>query len=196
MSVVPSSRNTVGFSLIELLVVIGISTMLTGLLLLNMRTYTDYAELKGEAYKIAGLAREAQSHAIATKTYGTTLSYQSVGIHIASIPNTTIIFFGEPNPNGKYDAGDVAIASKQLDLLPGYQIIRVCGSNGTDCNTPPTNTATKMSIAYRRPFVSADVFATVGGTDTAYAYVDITIRSPKQNTRHVQLWKTGQVTIQ
>ncbi len=179
-----------GFSLIELLVVIGISVLMTTLLLINMRTGTDHVELEGEAYKIATLAREAQTYAISTKTFGTTLTYPSVGLYFANIPNgTSVLFFGEPkappNPDGKYSTGDQTI--KTFNLMSGYKIISICG-NTTSC---PSGTLNNVSVAYQRPFVSASIMSGA----TKYSYITITLQSPKQNTRQIQLWSTGQVTV-
>ncbi len=177
-----------GFSLIEMLVVIGISVMMTTLLLINMRGSTDHVELEGEAYKIATLAREAQTYAISTKTFGPTLTYQSVGVYFVKGSNA-IVFFGEPktppNPDGKYNAGDQTI--KTLTLLSGYTVSSMC-TNATTCTTSLNN----ASVAYQRPFVSASI---AGNGATGASYLTITIQSPKQNTRQIQFWTTGQVTV-
>lgn len=176
-----------GFSLIELLVVIGISVLMTTLLLINMRTGTDHVELEGEAYKIATLAREAQTYAISTKTFGTTLTYKSVGLYFNNVPNGTMVtFFGERTPDGIYNTGDDDITSKKLTLMSGYKIISICG-NATSCGTTLNN----VSVAYQRPFVSASIMSGA----TKYSYITITLQSPKQNTRQIQLWSTGQVTV-
>lgn len=173
-----------GFSLIEMLVVISISLILMTLFLINMRGATDHVELEGEAYKIATLAREAQTYAISTKTFGETLTYKSVGVYFEKNTNT-ITFFGEVNPNGKYDGSDTILTPKNLTLLSGYTILNICG--GSACI--PLNNA---SVAYLRPFVSASI---IGNGATSYPYITITVRSPKQNTRQIQLWTTGQVTV-
>ncbi len=175
-----------GFSLIEMLVVIGISVMMTTLLLINMRSSTDHVELEGEAYKIATLAREAQTYAISTKTFGETLTYKSVGVYFVKGSNN-VIFFGETDPNGKYDTNDTIISTKNLTLLSGYTISSIC-ANATTCSPSLDN----ASVAYLRPFVSASI---AGNGVTGKSSITITLTSPKQNARQIQLWTTGQVSV-
>lgn len=188
MSAYSSRLHEAGFSLIELLVVIGISVMLTGLMLINMRSYTDYAELEGEVYKIATLAREAQTYAVSTKnTYsGVNKSYPSVGLYIVD-ESSSIILFGEEIPNNTYDLGTDSVI-RTLTLIDGYQIINVCGSiDDVSCSD-----LSPVSATYVRPFISMNI---KGGTPGAYAYIQITVRSQKGNIRKIQLWTTGQVKI-
>jgi Tfp pilus assembly protein FimT len=188
-----SSRlQELGFSLIELLIVISISVMLTGLMLVNMRSYTDYAELEGEAYKIATLAREAQTYAVSTKTSykGVSQNYPSVGIYFSGFPSSNIILFGEKTVNNIYDNTDEVIQT--LTLTNGYTIVGICGSvNGSTCTT---NFTTNTSVTYARPFVAMNIVGTPTGPG-GYAAIIITLESQKLNIRHIYLWTTGQVTV-
>jgi prepilin-type N-terminal cleavage/methylation domain-containing protein len=171
-----------GFSLIEMLVVIGIAMMLTSVMVIGMRAHTESVEVENQAYRLASAVREAQTNSISVKAQG---NYKSFGVFFNTSDPTRVIFFGETSPNNRYDAGE---SIRDIRLDTGFLISALCGVTSGSGTCVPTNPVTVLFV---RPFLNANIITAAG----TFAYVEATVRSPKGKTRIVQIWTTGQVIV-
>ena len=206
MSFPSSHPNSTGFTLIEMLVVISIFLIMTGVILANFPAFRDKAALDLLAQEIATTIRQAQVYGIGTREAGT-LRFVSYGIYF--------------NPGNSPNVG--------LDNKTFYLYASRDGdtANGFSLNTPPLNCnsanpnedciiekfaitgATKIeklcnTIDCTSPLSTLDIFfqrfypeAIFIGPGNGSSYVKIVVQSTRDATRQkeIQVWSTGQIVV-
>ena len=97
-----------GFTIIELIVVIGIIALLTALILPNYRRGQESFALQRSATKLAQDLRRAQEMAMSAKKFQacTDSEYKyGYGIYLKEIEPDHYLLFADCNGNGDYDSG-------------------------------------------------------------------------------------------
>lgn len=150
-----------GFTIIELIVSIGIMTMITGLVLANYKTFSNSAQFVNAAESIVLGLRQAQVYGIASKGSAVPCGAVSVfdcvyGIHLdKSQPNQAILFVDEDvagNGAYHYTASDriiETIAWNPQISITGLSCNGVVGGVGGVCS------GETMDITFRRPNADA-----------------------------------------
>lgn len=181
-----------GFTLIELLMVIGIVGMLAGMTLSSItRSRTQNAVRQGSQF-VAQALRDAESHALAVKVYGSV--YPAYGVHFMTPKNNALNYqpFVDLDGDGTYSAGDVADGVK-LTLPRGAMVKKIMywdedGSLNTttddDFAVVFTRPEPTISFSSSAPRIGSSAYAGVciGAIDTAM-------------TRLVKVWRTGHVSV-
>lgn len=192
-----------GFSIVELLITLTVFFILATALIVSYRSYDLKFAFETEAHMVAQHIREAQISAMSmrqTKTGSFTAGY---GVHFK--PDTgEFTMFADLNDNGRINNGE---EEEVVTLKHGVRISSLCGEVGTastlDCSLPLKvlqSPFDSLDIVFRRPNPDAMI---TNGMDSAppppliqQSHVRIVLQSPKGYTRHIDVWETGQISVQ
>lgn len=184
------------FSLIELLVVVGIFTIITMLVLANHSRFNSSVLLGSLAYDIALSVREAQVYGLSVRGIdagGAITNFQAgYGVHFAG-PNSYILFadtYPAGAPNKKYDTQDLIVSTYTLNT--GHSLSRFCGVNGSFQDCSDTGAIANLDIVFLRPEPDANIYSASSGP---YAQAIITVRSSSGSTRTITVGSTGQISV-
>src|SRR3954470_23096081 len=96
-------RFNMGFTLIEVIIVISIFAIMSGILIANYRKFGGSLDITNLVYDVALSVREAQTYGIAVKSNTANTFNVAYGIHFdTAVPNSYFIF-SDDNNNGHYD---------------------------------------------------------------------------------------------
>lgn len=215
MSIFPSQRlRTKGFTVVELVVVVGIFAIVSGVVLVNHGKFGGNILITNAAYDIALAIRQSQNYGVSVREFtgGETSSFDfGYGVHLRKSNNKLITMFADVANDRVYnekegDTGTSCLpASECLQLLQlgrGNTIARFCATktNGEE-HCSHTNEITFLDITFRRPnpdalFVTDINADTVLGEDErAYQKASIVIVSPQGTYREIRVGGTGQISI-
>ena len=183
---------TAGFSLLELMVVIGIMGIIASVSLFNYSSFNSELALTNLAYEIALTVREAQIFGGSVKVSGTgsggsfDLAY---GVYFdKSLPNQFISFI-DRNENMKYDAGE---ETSKHSLSRGNTIAEICRIKQSDnLNQCGENFA---HVTFLRP--SLDARIELNNQNPPFKGVVVTLKAPDGKTRAIGIQKTGQISVE
>ena len=211
----PQARHA-GFTLIELLVVCAIIIVITSLVLVNNSKFGGDVTLENFAYDVALSVRQTQIYGIAVSRFGTGCTgiggsnpncfSAGYGMHFSLSSPTTYLLFADEDGTGIYNpniAPSEIVDSNQIQQ--GFSISSLCAipaSNSATC-TP----ASEIDILFVRPEPNAYISVGHGGSapvscikqplsGACYYEAQITLISPKGDTRTVVVDATGQISVQ
>lgn len=177
-----------GFTLTELLVVVGIMTIMNLLIFANYPEFSQRLALKRTSEDIALIVRQAQAYSLGIKRPFGAMSdedYTGFGVHFnKDAGKKSLIIFAnkKDNDNKIYDVGE---------LFQEYKINTGDVVSKLDCDKTCDGKNTQiLDIFYPR----ATPVATING-DSGNSYAEITIQSPKKKTRIIKIWISGQVSV-
>jgi Tfp pilus assembly protein FimT len=186
------------FTLVELIVSVGIFAMMTALIVAKYGNFNQSVLLTNLAYDVALTIRTAQTYGLSVKNIDPSTAEFSYayGVYLSSVTssnkNKDIIFFVDRNPNGKYDAN-----RNPTELISTYAIKRgavikgVCASAGC---TPITDSY--IDITFKRPDPNAMISLTDDNDlTTKITYAEITVKGTDGSTRVITVRENGQITV-
>lgn len=195
-----------GFSLIEMLVVIGIIVMISGVVLSNNARFGGVIQLQNLAYDIALSIRQAQVYGISVQRFNASPTFApAYGMHFAiSSPNNYVLFGDVSSPaNGIFDpSGGTSELVESTTIQSGYRIVGLYA-------TPPglaEISVSSLDITYRRP--NPDAYISRNGDlltfDAKGKYVSgsineqarILLQSPRGDQKSVIVSSNGQISVQ
>lgn len=193
-----------GFTLIEMLVAVGIFTLMSAVLLYNYPEFNSRSALDNLAHQIAISIREAQVYGLSVRQ--TSAVYPGYGIYIDKSNPTTFILFGDKNDNKIYDAGELV---SQFDLTQGDFISDLCFNlKSTDYTTTSDKTTCNlrnMTIVFTRPDPDAFISITdplgvqnppTGSATSPNISSEIILTSRRGTYKKmIQVYTTGQITV-
>ncbi len=204
----PSQKE--GFTIIELLVAISILLVLSSAMLANYNSMNVRLTLDTLAHQAAQWVRETQVLAMSVKqTTGGANAFPGYGLHFDRATPGEFVFFADfdgdknytPIPGGMKCADVGVECQKIVTLRQGNTISKLCMasalSTGTagDCGT--FLFASVVDVVFTRP----DPDALIRALDNTNTVVDVsnarvTITAPSKYERTVEVWTTGQVSVQ
>jgi type II secretory pathway pseudopilin PulG len=207
------SLLTAGFSLIELIVAIGIFIVLTSVLLFNYNKFGNRLTLDILSHQIAGWIRDAQVSAMSVRIDRTGAGkYPGYGVHFDATPADAFIYFADTYaPDKQYNAvsgacgAALAECEKQIKILQKNRVELICGAA-----TTPTKPQGRCPVGFEELLAADIVFirpnpdANIIGrylpaspvATTSYSHVNITIVTPIGYRRTIGAWTTGQIYVQ
>jgi len=188
--------TTKGFTLVELMVSIGIFVLMTSLLLAKYGSFNQGIFLTNQAYDVALAIRTAQSYGINVKGVpGRVNDFNSpYGIYFDTSSdneaNKKIIFFADVVKDGVYTAGDTVIST--YTLKKNTIIKSICIKNDSiSCNDNHNDGL--VNITFVRP--SPKAIIKKSNINPSYKYAEISIKSSNGEIKKVTVTDIGQITI-
>lgn len=211
-----------GFTLIEMLVSLGIIVIITAIVLLGQSNFNRSLVLVDTAYTIAFTVRQAQTLGLSSRKFGT-IQNAGYGVHFASGAPTTYELFADTIPaapgssqggiclghsaqegadtkpgNCVYDA--VSERVNAYNLNKGFSIKKVCGKDGSGTSrcsgVEGGNYLDSLDITFLRPNTQASIIGMHAGVPIDLVSASIYVLSPDgSQERCVSITKVGQVSV-
>lgn len=186
-----------GFTLVELIVVTGILTLITGLMLVNNNKFGGALLLENLAYDVALSIREAQVYGISVRQFGSGNFELGYGVHFDMANPKTYSLFGDVDGNGLWAAGE-EVAPSPYAIERGYFISKLCAPAGSD--TESCSSATDLDLVFKRPepdaYISADGISGVTTPSALQESARVVLESPRGDERSVVVEVTGQISVE
>lgn len=202
-----------GFTLIELMVSIGIFLVISSIVMVNQRSFGGNMQISNLAYDVALGIRQAQ-------VYGTGMkkniagTYKGYGIHFSH--QGYFILFADIDNNGEYDRNanigpDPNTPNSRASCNPNSECVTVfqveqgniiskfcAGSNCTDVVTPSKNLKlNRLDIIFLRPDPSPFIVGYDANDDRVETpTASITVTSPQGVSKNVNVLSSGQISVQ
>lgn len=193
------------FTLVEMLVSLGIVTFLMSVILFNYSPNNDKLTVSTQTEEMTAVIRQAQVYGLSVReaSVGTGIFDYGYGVFFdtTSGQNDKYILFIDklaPANNGKYDAGSGVCGSattecvEQVSLRNAVKITTICDVNN---NCPPVG-ATRLHITFKRPNPDAVINFTNSSNSTilgAATKAKITLISVKNANSSVTVEANGQI---
>ncbi|MBI2087083.1 MAG: prepilin-type N-terminal cleavage/methylation domain-containing protein [Candidatus Zambryskibacteria bacterium] len=197
-----------GFTILELLVSIGIVAVILTVVVSNQSTYTENAALSNLADEISLTISQAQAYGIGVKEFspGTSEFSASYGLAfslLGSGSSGAYLTFADRNGNGIYDGswacpvGGSSECIEKVNISRGNYINSLCivrSSGGDLCNVG------RIDVSFVRPDTKARLvfFDTGGGSINPSGAIGakIVLKSPGgASSKSVNVYNTGQVSV-
>jgi len=186
-----------GFSLIELLVVTGILTIITALMLANNNKFGGVILLENLAYDVALSMREAQVYGISVRQFGSGNFDVGYGLHFDTVSTMSYSLFGDVDADGLWSV-DEEVSPSPYAIGRGYFISKLCAPAGADIDT--CTSITQLDIVFKRPepdaYISADGVSGVLFPGSLHDSARIVVASPRGDEASVVVEVTGQISVE
>jgi prepilin-type N-terminal cleavage/methylation domain-containing protein len=188
-----------GFTLIELIVVIGIFTIITTTAIVKQYKFKGDTLIRNLAYELALAVREAQVYGINVRAVKVGPEYRfdyAYGINFSMTTPQEYKIFVDSNANGdgtfgdgKYGVGDTLVQTYRLQGLNKIQSI--CRD---DCGSGKNMQV--LDLVFKRPDPDAKISGT-GILDPNNMPQNVTIKlvSPQGVVKSVIVYKAGQISV-
>lgn len=193
-------RAQKGFTLIEMLVVVGIMVVVSGLILANNNRFGGVVLLQNLAYDMALSIRQAQGYGIAVQRFNSSFS-SGYGMHFQIDPpgttqSTYVLFADAIEPaDGEYTCPTPGTANCELvqatTIASGYRISSLCvrpAGGAMQCG------ASTLDILFKRPEPDAYIRSSLG--EDVNESAEIHVQSPRGDTKVVTIHANGQIAVQ
>jgi len=188
-------KANLGFSLIELVVTIGIMIAIVSVVLVNHSAFGGNILVGALAYDVGLSVRQAQVFGLSVREFGVGTNTFDIGygVHFDSDDPTNYQIFADLDKNKLYDISDGI--EEVFSIRKGFSIARVCGTTVAlveRCSD--SDNISTLDITFIRP--DPDAFIRIDGDGaTVYQHARIVVRSPQGNEREVTVESTGQISI-
>lgn len=188
--------NKQGFTLVELVISVGIFAMMTALLIAKYGTFNQGILLTNLAYDVALTVRNAQSYGLNVKSAirdENQFGYP-YGVHFAKGSDTFIFFNDIHDLNDPSDPPDFRYSGSLEDITISKMKRSVVVSDL--CVGTPSNcaTASTLDVAFQRP--NPDAIITGDSPTPHYSYAEITLLGTDGSVRKIVVRSTGQIAVQ
>jgi len=187
--------NQKGFSLIELMVSVGILTLINIMIFASYPEFSQKMALKRTSEEIALIVRQAQVYALGIKKSVSVEDYYSdSGVHFDKNDSKSLILFTDSGsiPNKIYDDGELFQEFK-IDTGDYVSNLQTCNSSSA-CSSVNT-----LDIVYPRASSIASISADEDVCDSC-SYAKVTIQSPRgdeeKNKKYINIWISGQISVE
>lgn len=199
-----SKKESQGFTIVEMIVVIAIFAIITSVALFNQGKLNSNILVNNLAYEIALAVRETQTYGIGVRAGASGTSFEGgYGISFDISKPNQIVTFTDNNSNHVLDAGE-EVATFTISNQRGNKITAICRgvtSNSQKCVGGSDHNVSILNILFRRPNPEAIFFSVRNGISTAStddipgpAYIVVNTPSG-DNCRVVVVEKTGQIEV-
>ncbi|MDP6527920.1 MAG: prepilin-type N-terminal cleavage/methylation domain-containing protein, partial [Candidatus Pacebacteria bacterium] len=194
MFLIKKDKNKRGFSLIELLVSVGVFTVITSIILANHARFGGDILVSNLAYDVALSIRQSQLFGLSVREFKLTggggrfdIGY---GVHLSTSDLTSYIIYADFNGDKAYQSGADEI-EETFNLRQGFKIKKFCATQtgGTeDCSD--VGAISTLNLTFVRP--DPDATISVNGSIISYRSARIVLESSQGTQRSVLIESTGQ----
>lgn len=178
-----------GFTVIELIAVIGIMGILSAALLTRSSSFGGSIILRSLAYDVALSVREAQTYGISVRQTSTGTFGAGYGVEVRAASSNRYQLFSDLDDNGTYSGATELVT--QYQLRQGYTISDLC-------YTPVAGTevcsAQKLNITFHRP--EPDAYILANDSLELNQEARLVVSSPDGSEVSVTIDATGQISVQ
>lgn len=198
-----------GFSLIELVVVMGIFTLISVIVLANYPAFNHKVSIQNLAHQIGLEIRQAQVFGLSVKESAAgSGTFRGYGVYFSAADSGSFIFYTDINNNKKYDYAAQSCSSpsnteclEKINIASGDSLKNICAVRSTgvrDCAVPESGGGLEyLNIVFVRPDPDANILGTYASADALYQKAEISIEPPKKDFyKTVVVWTTGQISIE
>lgn len=181
-----------GFTLIEMIVVIGIFAVISAVTLSNQGRFGERILLRNLAYDVALTFHEAQVYGISARRLGGSAFASGHGIAIDMTTPNMMTRFADVNSNNIYDTPSVELAGT-YQFSRSYRVETICGETALgsqECGLQ------ELYVVFRRPEPDAIIYAHNGASLGQYSSARIVIVSPREDKIEVLVESSGQISVQ
>jgi len=184
-----------GFTLTELMVVIGIMTIMNLLIFANYPEFSQRLALKRTSEDIALIVRQAQAYSLGIKRpLSGGKEYTGFGVHFDKTTKEkqkSLILFADDTDGVNKEGYDDGESFQEYKINTGDVVsdLKTCPAKG-DCGS----SVNELDIFYPRANPMATITADDGSGGNS-SYAKITIQSPKKKTRIIEVWISGQISV-
>jgi len=193
------------FTLVELIVVIGIFAVIMAVAMYNQSALNSSILINNFAYEIALNIREAQAYGIGVRAQGDNVTVDSFkgafAIYSTTQEPNLQILYQDINDDHAYQV-DESFLRLQLPKANGSRITAICVnhsfvSNGP-CTTASPTSDTELSISFKRPNPEASFSSSDGGPVSVKSgpAVIVVNNASGKNCKAVVVETTGQIHIE
>ncbi len=193
-------NHSKAFTLVELIVVMAITTVLSTVLIVQQGKWNDQLAVDTQAYELLLMVRQAQVYAMGVKGNssisgdGFNLGY---GVHIDLNGPYHYIFYADLNNDSKYVVGEDQIL-EQKSLTRGVSISKICGirQGAEHCEFPAIS---QLSVTYRRPTSTSTIVFLNDGNQLVNQYAPpgkVYLVSPNGREVFVRVDSNGIISTQ
>lgn len=203
------SKLEKGFTLIEVLVSLGVILVIISAVLFNQNTYLESASITQISEEVSSSLLQAQAYGVAVKelTPGSSNFSSAYGLTfslLGSGSNSSYLFFADRNLNTYYDnswdcvVGGSSECLEKVNLTRNNVIQSVCAikTNGPD----ECSGVSRVDVTFLRPNLEARiVFFNSSGSvynPSNRRGARINFRSPNGLTKSVAIYESGQISVQ
>ncbi len=194
MNLVQKMKEAIGgFSIVELMVTLGIFILITGITLTKQSDFNSTIRLTNLTYEIALQIRQAQTYGVSVREFGVgsgnfDLGY---GVYFDANSPTTFSFFADDDGDREFDVGTEFI--DELSILGGNTISRFCvlPQGGSElCSN--LDEITELVVVFERPKPEALIETDIG---SSYQRATIYVQEPSGREKSVIVESTGQISV-
>ncbi len=184
-----------GFSVLEMIVVLGIVTLVSSVVLANYPAFNERLGVRRAAEDIASSIRQAQAYGLGVKEFVPgSGDFPGYGIYFqrlasAGVPATSYILYADSNKNLRYDAPGEKIS--ELPLQGAAVVDDICADQKQA--TPGPCGINYFYVEYLRPQPSVSLQSSAG---VFYNDAEIKIKGPRGTVKTIVIWLSGQVSIE
>ncbi len=193
-------KFTRGFTMIEILVVMGIFVVITGVTISNFPDLNNRLSLDLLAHDIALEIRKTQTYSLGFRSRPGFQDLQSYGVRFVKNSQQFVIF-PDKNNNKEYDATDCnqSVAGDCIDIITIQGRSKLDTLYSGDC-TSLLCEVDSLDIAFTRPNPDANLICKSGGTSSLCGTngdaAVITVKSPKGERRKIIIRQSGQISVE
>jgi prepilin-type N-terminal cleavage/methylation domain-containing protein len=200
MYIQPTQRQNTqqGFSLVEVVVVIGIFLIISATLLYNYGQTNARLTLDNKAHEVAQWVREAQIYAMGVKSSQgiPQTEFNGYGIHFQQSSVSSFLVFTDRQPGDKRlnpggNCGDPGVECVNQVLLPNS--LKIVSIRGISSGVPTT--LDNVDIVFTRPNPDATITGDSSLGTSVYEKAEITLAATKGFRRTIDVWTTGQISV-
>jgi len=188
-----------GFTLVELVVSVGIIAIITSLVLTNHSRFNGTIFLTNQAYDVALTIREAQIFGLSVQEFknGSPTFEVGYGVHFNTVANDEFFIYADIDKSGKYEDGtDEKIDT--LYLTRGNTIGRFCATPpglSENCSDVVSGLNT-LDVTFIRPNPDAIISVPPAVNPGVQSQARIFLTSRDGDERIVLVEQTGQISVQ
>ncbi len=188
-----------GFSLLELMVTIGISTVMSAIIFFNYPAFNSNVSLRRTADSIALTIREAQAYGLGVRQFSSGGGFPGYGVHFDLITHKDFVLYADSNHNSIYDKGagigcggvDITECFRNYTLTTEDQIVELRGYVG---NTIDRNLSS-LNIVFLRPHPTVVIRTDDPQDQDKFDRASILVQSKGGEKRLIKVTAAGQISV-
>ena len=183
-----------GFTLVEVMVTVGIFVFFSILVLVENNKFNDVVLLRDLSYSVALSIREAQVYGLGVREFDTTDFAQGYGVNFNVNSATTYDLFADGDNNGLYGGEGAGGFLNRYNLTNRNRIADFCVTNGGNTDCAAAGEIDELHVTFKRPTPDARIRVD-SDTGTLYDSAEIILESPRGDQLSIIVQSTGQITV-